>query len=260
MKLSNLLIVLALCSAISQVRAQKVIRGTNTDVKYANTTVVYKDSTATDNSVLTQLDNESLGVGDVVRITTPPPKPKPAPAVPTPVVNPVVGTEVQPPVVAPVSIGSTIGVPVVAQDNLAPAPATEPERAADPVPAPVVGAKFDLVASSDPAVFLNRPNVNMINNINYVPNNMVSPNIGSKDVNDYEAPPINQVAGVKHPEPVEAPVAIAAPAAARHTSSGSVAHAGGRSGLKHQGWSFNLFGSKSYHKRGVQRYNCYRFK
>lgn len=50
------------------------IESTHTDVKYGYTTVVYKDTTASDVDVLNALNN-SIGMGDVVRVTVAPPKP-----------------------------------------------------------------------------------------------------------------------------------------------------------------------------------------
>lgn len=55
------------------------IQSTHTDEKFGYTTVVYKDKAATDKDVLSALDN-SIGMGDVVRVTVAPPKPA---AVPT---------------------------------------------------------------------------------------------------------------------------------------------------------------------------------
>lgn len=59
-------------------RAQ--IQSTHTDEKFGYTTVVYKDKAATDKDVLSALDN-SIGMGDVVRVTVAPPKPAAVPAV-----------------------------------------------------------------------------------------------------------------------------------------------------------------------------------
>ncbi len=56
------------------------IESTHTDVKYGYTTVVYKDKAATDTDVLNALEN-SVGMGDVVRVTVAPPKPAPVPKV-----------------------------------------------------------------------------------------------------------------------------------------------------------------------------------
>jgi hypothetical protein len=60
--------------------ANAQIHSTHTDEKYNYTTVVYKDKAATDKDVLTALDN-SVGMGDVVRVTVAPPKPAATPAV-----------------------------------------------------------------------------------------------------------------------------------------------------------------------------------
>lgn len=56
------------------------IQSTHTDTKFAYTTVVYKDKAATDKDVLSALDN-SIGMGDVVRVTVAPPKPAAVPTV-----------------------------------------------------------------------------------------------------------------------------------------------------------------------------------
>lgn len=62
--------------------AQAQIKGSTTDAKFANTTVIYKDANTTDARILAQLE-QNMGVGDVVRITTAPPRPtvKPAAAI-----------------------------------------------------------------------------------------------------------------------------------------------------------------------------------
>lgn len=80
MKSQQFLLTALLIAVATTLNAQKPIKGTATDENYAYTTVVYKDSSATDQQVLEQMD-ENLGIGDVVRITVAPPKPKPAPAV-----------------------------------------------------------------------------------------------------------------------------------------------------------------------------------
>lgn len=49
------------------------IQSTHTDTKYGYTTVVYKDTAASDADVLSALNN-SIGMGDVVRVTVAPPK------------------------------------------------------------------------------------------------------------------------------------------------------------------------------------------
>ena len=56
------------------------ITSTHTDDKYNYTTVVYKDKAATDKEVLAALDN-SIGMGDVIRVTVAPPKPAAAPTI-----------------------------------------------------------------------------------------------------------------------------------------------------------------------------------
>lgn len=56
------------------------IKSSHTDEKYNYTTVVYKDTTATDKEVLSALDR-SIGMGDVIRITVAPPKPAVVPSI-----------------------------------------------------------------------------------------------------------------------------------------------------------------------------------
>lgn len=66
-------------------QAQKPVESTHVDEKYAYTTVVYKNTAATDKDVLTSLEND-FSVGDVVRVTlAPPPAPVAAPIAPAPV-------------------------------------------------------------------------------------------------------------------------------------------------------------------------------
>jgi hypothetical protein len=61
------------------VKSQKTaVVGTETDSNFYNTTVVYKSEAATDMEALLSLNN-NIGLGEVVRITTAPPKPKPEP-------------------------------------------------------------------------------------------------------------------------------------------------------------------------------------
>lgn len=76
MKQLNFWLSLAIAMAANSTSAQNVIKGAGTDDKFANTTVVFKDSATTDQAVLDQLNDSNLGIGDVVRITTPPPKQK----------------------------------------------------------------------------------------------------------------------------------------------------------------------------------------
>ena len=56
------------------------VKSTHTDEKYANTTIVYKDTAATDQDVLNALGAE-YGMGDVIRVAVAPPKPPAAPVV-----------------------------------------------------------------------------------------------------------------------------------------------------------------------------------
>jgi hypothetical protein len=76
MKQVNFWLSLAIAMAANNTNAQNLIKGAGTDAQFANTTVVLKDSTASDLDVLNQLNNSDLGIGDVVRITTPPPAAK----------------------------------------------------------------------------------------------------------------------------------------------------------------------------------------
>lgn len=62
------------------ISASAQVKSTHTDQKYANTTVVYKDTAASDHEVLNMLGDE-YGLSDVVRVTVAPPKPAPAPAI-----------------------------------------------------------------------------------------------------------------------------------------------------------------------------------
>lgn len=78
MKQHNFWLSLAIAMAANSMSAQNVIKGAGTDEKFANTTVVYKDSATNDQAILAQLNNSNLGIGDVVRITTPPPPAKTA--------------------------------------------------------------------------------------------------------------------------------------------------------------------------------------
>ncbi|MFN0214801.1 MAG: hypothetical protein ACKVT2_11140 [Saprospiraceae bacterium] len=56
-------------------QAQNPVESTHIDEKYAYTTVVYKNTSASDNDVLSSLNND-FSVGDVVRVTlAPPPAP-----------------------------------------------------------------------------------------------------------------------------------------------------------------------------------------
>lgn len=55
-------------------QAQSPVESTHVDEKYAYTTVVYKNKNSNDQEVLSALnDDNSLGIGDVVRITLAPP-------------------------------------------------------------------------------------------------------------------------------------------------------------------------------------------
>jgi len=78
MKQHNFWLSLAIAMAANSMSAQNIIKGAGTDEKFANTTVVYKDSATNDQAILAQLNDSNLGIGDVVRITTPPPPVKTA--------------------------------------------------------------------------------------------------------------------------------------------------------------------------------------
>ena len=71
----NLLFATLMATAFG-VNAQ--IESKHTDEKYGYTTVVYKEKAATDADVLAALEN-SVGMGDVIRVTVAPPKPAAAP-------------------------------------------------------------------------------------------------------------------------------------------------------------------------------------
>ncbi len=79
---------LMLCIALFPLStANAQIKGTAPDAKFANTTVVYKDSTASDARILAQFE-KSMGVGDVIRITAAPPRPAVKPATPITIETP----------------------------------------------------------------------------------------------------------------------------------------------------------------------------
>ncbi len=61
------------CLAAAQTTAQNNIEYTQTDLDYANTTVVFKTGNADDLAVLDQL-NDDFGMSDVIRIRTAPTK------------------------------------------------------------------------------------------------------------------------------------------------------------------------------------------
>ena len=72
-------LVLATLMALS-LGLQAQIKSSHTDDKYANTTVVYKDSTTSDKDILNALGGD-FGMSDVIRVTVAPPKPAPAPLI-----------------------------------------------------------------------------------------------------------------------------------------------------------------------------------
>ena len=59
-------------------QAQKPVESTHVDEKFAYTTVVYKNTAASDKDVLASLEND-FGIGDVVRVTLAPPPSASAP-------------------------------------------------------------------------------------------------------------------------------------------------------------------------------------
>ncbi len=65
-------------SAAKKQQPQNKVAFTETDEKYANTTIVYTHGVAKDADVLNQM-NSSFGMGDVVRIAVAPPKPSTPP-------------------------------------------------------------------------------------------------------------------------------------------------------------------------------------
>jgi hypothetical protein len=146
MKLKNFgFAVCYMLTAAASINAQSPIKGAATDEKFANTTVVYKDSNATDLDVLSQMDN-SIGMGDVVRITVAPPKPAPAPAVAlksAPISTVAVKSTAAPvmankPAVATVEVEKTS---VQKIGNSAGKSATAPVSAGKPTPTPVSAGK-----------------------------------------------------------------------------------------------------------------------
>lgn len=53
--------------------AQNPVQATHVDEKFANTTVVYKSTAASDKEVLESIEND-FGIGDVIRVTVAPPQ------------------------------------------------------------------------------------------------------------------------------------------------------------------------------------------
>ncbi|MEI6408943.1 MAG: hypothetical protein WCR52_06155 [Bacteroidota bacterium] len=286
MKLKNFgLAVCYMLTAAASVNAQSPIKGAATDEKFANTTVVYKDSTATDLDVLSRMDN-SIGMGDVVRITVAPPKPAPAPVVPlksssisnVAVKSSAASISVSKPTPALASAGKPTPTPVSAGK---PSPALAsagkstptPVSAGKPVASTIVAVKpvakpvpsrtvvsqpvlrpqnqnpTDLVASTD-GIMLNSVSQTSYKNIN-VP-------LTRNFKNDA---PVNVVKN-KDVETLNAPAVVVAPAASKavaHVSSvKSVKSAKSykKSSKKSSGWT--LFAPKMK-KHGKQRYNCYKF-
>ncbi len=70
---SNILVIIALSMATTSLQAQ--IKGSKTDEKFGNATVIYKETGAIDTQILAQLE-ATMGMGDEVRITVAPPKPQ----------------------------------------------------------------------------------------------------------------------------------------------------------------------------------------
>lgn len=241
-------------AASATLSAQNPIKGASTDENYANTTVVYKDSTASDLDVLSRMDN-SIGMGDVVRITVAPPKPAAAPSVAVkPTAAPTVGvkTPAAPTMVAKQTAETTVAAnkPVVKPTIKV---AVQPvQRSAMPQPAPNTANPNtdDMVASSD-------------NSIRYVP----SPTLSTTQINNLpQAPVVNESAFAdvkeantgtlsarKNVDVAAAPKNIVKTSSAKSTKSTKSYK---KSSKKSNGWT--LFAPKMK-KHGKQRYNCYKF-
>jgi hypothetical protein len=76
-----------LCYTLAAISQKSAVVGTATDSVFYNTTVVYKADATTDMEALLSLSN-SIGMGEVVRITVAPPKPAPQVASAKPVTTP----------------------------------------------------------------------------------------------------------------------------------------------------------------------------
>jgi hypothetical protein len=124
-----------------QAEAQKAdndIQGLSTDANYNNTTVVYKREAANDLEVLAKMGG-GFGLGDMVRVTTAPPKPAPTEALNT----------------AP----KTVAAPAPAIKVAKPAAPKPQETVAKPIEAPVQKAVAPVAA---PAAIMP---VNMVNQV-----------------------------------------------------------------------------------------------
>ena len=296
MKLKNFgLAVCYMLTAAASLNAQSPIKGAATDEKFANTTVVYKESNATDLDVLSRMDN-SIGMGDVVRITVAPPKPAPTPAVP--LKSSSISTVAVKSTAASVAVGkptpalATAGKPapaLVTAGKPAPAlvtagkPSPVAVTAGKPAPAPVSAGKpvaSTIVAvqpvakpvSSRPVVSQpvlrpqNQNATDLVASTDGIMLNSITPpsykNINVPLTRNFKNDmPVNVVKN-KDVETLNTPadvVITAAPKAVTHVSSAkSVKSAKSykKSSKRSNGWT--LFAPKMK-KHGKQRYSCYKF-
>jgi hypothetical protein len=227
MKFIPILSALSLAFAASHLEAQNPIKGTNTDAKYANTTVVYKDSTTTDLNILSKLDNQDLGIGDVVRITVAPPKPAPAPVVKTRTAAPAT---------------QNFDKPVAPQAQLM--ASSDPSASFTAV---TVNAKYT------------SPNITSRTRDEEDASNAIRQEKVSipKMETPVAAPATVETPAVAAPAPE---TNTAAPEAVRHAAHASSGRAASAS-KSHRSSSgiFNWFGTRTYHKKGSQQYGCYKF-
>lgn len=270
MKLKNLgLAVCYMLTAAASINAQSPIKGAATDEKFANTTVVYKDSNATDLDVLSQMDN-SIGMGDVVRITVAPPKPAPVPAVAlkSASISTVSVKSNAAPVTASKPTVTTIGVEKLSGQKIgnsagkssvstiaAVKPVAKPVVSTPVVPQPALPAQnqnpTNLVASTDAITFSNvqvnyiDQSINVSRKQEPLANDLSTNGVKTKDVETLNTPAVVDVAP--------------APKTVKHVSSAKSmksAKSYKKSSKKSSGWT--LFAPKMK-KHGKQRYNCYKF-
>ncbi len=112
------------------------ITSTHTDNKYNYTTVVYKDTAVSDKAVLAALEN-SMGMGDVVRVTVAPPKPA---VVPTTDRSKGEDTWLKP-VKAPINTMTAGTTPMLMNDIPTKAPAVAPKPTVAPKVVPATQTK-----------------------------------------------------------------------------------------------------------------------
>lgn len=118
------------------------IESTHTDEKFGYTTVVYKDKAATDKEVLAALES-SIGMGDVIRVTTAPPK-----AAKVPVADKSKGEDLWLKT-KPVANNLTASASPI---NTVPAKATVLPRKAAPAPAPTSVVATTAPVAANPVV------------------------------------------------------------------------------------------------------------